>query len=102
LKFNLVELLGYYSNLVDWAEKLDRLPELTGQRQEPILHGVVRRLKPDEIDALVRAYEGGATVYELATRFKIHRTTVSEHLHHQGVKMRWNRPSTTRRRFECY
>jgi site-specific DNA recombinase len=30
----------------------------------------------------------GATVYELAARFKIHRTTVSEHLHRAGIEMR--------------
>jgi hypothetical protein len=42
-------------------------------------------LDPTNLD-----YQAGATVYELATRFKIHRVTVSEHLHRQGV--RWNRP----------
>ena len=38
--------------------------------------------------ALVEQYQAGATVYELAERFKIHRVTVSEHLHRQGVRMR--------------
>jgi DNA-binding IclR family transcriptional regulator len=33
-------------------------------------------------------YQAGATVYELAARFKIHRATVSEHLHSLGVAMR--------------
>jgi predicted DNA-binding protein YlxM (UPF0122 family) len=37
---------------------------------------------------LVAGYESGATVYELAVRFKIHRQTVSQHLHRQGVKVR--------------
>jgi hypothetical protein len=33
-------------------------------------------------------YRDGATVCELAERFSIHRTTVSGHLHHRGIKMR--------------
>jgi hypothetical protein len=40
------------------------------------------------VAALVEQYQAGATVYELAERFKIHRVTVSEHLHRQGVRMR--------------
>jgi DNA-directed RNA polymerase specialized sigma24 family protein len=40
------------------------------------------------VAALVEAYQAGATVYELAERFKIHRQTVSKHLHREGVKMR--------------
>lgn len=85
-----MELLGYYSNLGDWAKKLDHLSGMTERRPRPKLHGVVRRLGPDEVNALVGGYEAGATVYELAVRFKIHRTTVSEHLHREGVKIRWN------------
>lgn len=37
---------------------------------------------------LVDAYRAGATVYELAARFGIHRVTVSAHLHRQGVTVR--------------
>ncbi|WP_424445935.1 hypothetical protein [Microbacterium sp. CH-015] len=41
-----------------------------------------------EIAALVEAYTQGASVYELGRRFGIHRTTVSEHLHREGVPTR--------------
>jgi hypothetical protein len=33
-------------------------------------------------------YLAGATVYELAARFGIHRVTVSTHLHRQGITVR--------------
>ena len=37
---------------------------------------------------LLHRYREGATVYDLAERFHIHRTTVCGHLHRQGVKLR--------------
>jgi DNA-binding CsgD family transcriptional regulator len=40
------------------------------------------------VDELVLAYESGLTVYELAKRFKCHRTTVSGHLRARRVVMR--------------
>jgi DNA-directed RNA polymerase specialized sigma24 family protein len=40
------------------------------------------------VTALITGYREGRTVYDLAERFGIHRTTVSQHLHRQGVKMR--------------
>ncbi len=46
------------------------------------------RLSERQIAALVDGYLAGATVYELAVRFGIHRVTVSAHLHRQGVTMR--------------
>ena len=49
---------------------------------------MTRQLRNDEVDQLVRGYEEGATVYELADRFRIHRLTVSRHLHRAGVAMR--------------
>ncbi|ATQ27324.1 helix-turn-helix domain containing protein [Rhodococcus ruber] len=47
-----------------------------------------RKLAPDEIEALVRRYRDGATVYELAEEFGMHRQTVSAHLHREGVVLR--------------
>ena len=38
----------------------------------------VRKLTRDELCELVAGYKAGATVYELAEQFKIHRVTVSE------------------------
>jgi transposase len=45
-------------------------------------------LTDDELIQLAVEYQEGATVYDLAERFKIHRTTVSAHLHRQGARMR--------------
>ncbi len=47
-----------------------------------------RQLTALEVAALVDRYRSGATVYDLAARFSIHRNTVSQHLHRQGVAMR--------------
>jgi transposase len=47
-----------------------------------------RPLRAAEIDQLVAAYEAGATVFELATRFNIHRTTVGRHLKERGIDTR--------------
>jgi len=50
-----------------------------------------RRLRPPEIVELVAGYKAGATVYQLAERFRIHRSTVSLLLERQRVPRR-NRP----------
>lgn len=52
---------------------------------------VQRRLHKTEIADLVRQYRQGATVYELADSFGIHRTTVSDHLRRQCVRLRGHR-----------
>jgi DNA-binding CsgD family transcriptional regulator len=45
----------------------------------------MRQLRTDEIDHLVVIYQRGATVYELAERFGISRTTVGQHLRARGI-----------------
>jgi hypothetical protein len=52
------------------------------------VRGTARRLTQLETSTLAKEYKTGATVYELAARFHIHRTTVSGHLHRLEVKMR--------------
>lgn len=47
-----------------------------------------KRLNSTEVVRLVERYSSGGTVYELATEFGVHRTTVSEHLKAVGVQMR--------------
>ena len=47
-----------------------------------------KRLNGTELNRLVERYASGATVYELATEFGIHRTTISQQLKTAGVKMR--------------
>ena len=44
-----------------------------------------RRLSPSDIDELVNAYRGGATISQLAAEFGVHRTTVAGHLDRHGV-----------------
>jgi DNA-binding CsgD family transcriptional regulator len=47
-----------------------------------------RPLKPAQVDALVRGYEAGQTMSELAAEFGINRLTVSRHLRRVGVILR--------------
>lgn len=55
-----------------------------------------RKLMPAEIGELVGAYRRGATVYELAEQFGMHRQTVSAHLRREGIAMRPRIRMTTR------
>ena len=62
---------------------------------EPVVHRVRRprqvqqRLTQEEVDELVRDYETGATIGELAGRFQVHQHTVSAHLERRGVRRRY-------------
>jgi len=49
---------------------------------------VQRRLSPEEIESLVGDYRAGASTYQLAARWKIHRATVSNHLRRAGERVR--------------
>jgi len=87
----LVELLGRYSNWTSWADHLQSLDQTLRPRPESRSRrprGTARRLSECDVTDLVTRYRDGATVYELAERFSIHRTTVSGHLHRRGIKMR--------------
>lgn len=46
------------------------------------------RLNPSQVARLVRSYQDGATVYDLANTFAIHRTTATNHLKQAGIRMR--------------
>lgn len=52
-----------------------------------------RQLEPEQTAKLIAEYRGGATVYELATQFKIHRHTVSRILKDASVAPRYRRLS---------
>jgi DNA-binding NarL/FixJ family response regulator len=45
----------------------------------------IRKLSSVELDQLVHAYLKGATVYELAKQFGVHRATVGKHLRSRGI-----------------
>ncbi len=47
-----------------------------------------KRLSAIEVARLAERYQAGATVYELANAFGIHRTIISQHLKGAGVEMR--------------
>jgi hypothetical protein len=87
-----VEVLGRYSNLCDQGERLRELLEMTPKGpSEPIprtIRQTQRRLRGPEIDELVAGYQAGATVYELAERFRMHRVTVSATLKRKGIALR--------------
>jgi len=90
-----VEVIGRYSNHCDQGERLQRLLKVVPNGSAQVNVGtrkqVHRRLRLAEIEELVAGYLAGATVYQLATRFRIHRATASLLLERQGVARR-NRP----------
>jgi hypothetical protein len=49
---------------------------------------VFRKLSDDEATDLVQQYRNGASTYDLAERFGVHRVTVTGHLRRRGVKLR--------------
>jgi DNA-binding CsgD family transcriptional regulator len=84
--------MGRWSNLSEQGERLQTLVEMTPSGPEApkcrTPKQVQRRLRPNEITDLAARYKAGATVYELADRFRIHRGTVSSLLERQGVPRR--------------
>jgi hypothetical protein len=44
-----------------------------------------RQLRPEDIDELVEAFRSGASIPELATKYRVYRTTVGQHLRARGI-----------------
>ena len=88
-----MEVLGRYSNYADQGKRLAALLGTVPKGHvRPIPRTkkqIQRRLKRAEIEELVVAYEAGRTLYELAERFQIHRTTISHLLERHGVPTRY-------------
>jgi len=66
-------------------------PDVASPIESGVTHTKVRtarRLRQPELDELAEAYKTGATVYELADRFKIHRKTVGLRLQAMGIDTR--------------
>lgn len=84
--------MGRWSNHSEQGERLQALVELVPSGPiQPIVRTKKQnqtRLRPAEIAELVVGYRDGATVYELAKRFRVHRDTVSKLLERQGVARR--------------
>jgi hypothetical protein len=86
-----VDLLGRYSKRANWTSGRPGLRDVTTGPQSRTTRSrrpPARQLTALEVAALVDQYRSGATVYDLADQFSIHRTTVSQHLHRQGIGMR--------------
>jgi hypothetical protein len=87
-----VELVHAYSNLSREAEVLRRLrgaaPSQRSAGGSTQTRQNQRRLNNAEVGKLIREYEEGALVKELAGRFGIHRLTVTALLRQHGVKLR--------------
>lgn len=49
---------------------------------------MLRKLSEDEVTNLAQRYRDGASTYELAERFGVHRVTVTGHLRRSGVRLR--------------
>lgn len=79
------------------AGKVDAWPRPAVARR-PML----RQLKPDEVDEMVRLYEAdlNLTPTQLAARFGVHRTTVSANLRRRGVTIRARVPAMSARDIE--
>jgi|SRR5829696_658976 len=86
----LVEPLGRYSNWACWTDLVLRLGQFrqAGRPEASAGRGLVRRLSEGQVAKLIDGYLHGVTMKELASYFKIHRTTVSLHLKRQGVRSR--------------
>jgi hypothetical protein len=85
------DLTGRYSKRANWTSRLPS-PRNIAKRARTAAQRA--RWQPPgqrtdtETWALAADYTAGATVYELADKYGIHRNTVSEHLHRQGIPMR--------------
>ena len=86
--------MGAYSNLALQSQHLRDLPKQieTSQARKPTKRlrrqKVPRRLSNEETGELCSNYLSGATVYELATKFDVHRLTVSAILERHGIPRR--------------
>jgi len=90
-----VALRGGSSNF-DAADRLRRLAQELPALLRRRLHRtktkkhwqMQRRLKPEQIKRLMAEYEAGDNMLHLAKRWRLHRTTVSDHLRRAGVPVR--------------
>ena len=77
------------TNVGDGEFTYNRLSPMTGDREYATrIRQRQKRLDENEIERLIAEYRTGLTIYQLATRFGCHRTTVSECLKARGIQMR--------------
>jgi DNA-binding CsgD family transcriptional regulator len=89
--------MGRWLNRSDQGERLQALVDMVPSGPiEPKVRTSkqrVRPLDPAVAAELVAGYQAGATVYQLADQFHIHRDTVTKHLKRAQIPRR-NRPLT--------
>jgi DNA invertase Pin-like site-specific DNA recombinase len=89
----MVEVIAMFSNRSDQGRPLRKLLHRPDRARKSVRvrtqRKTARRLEKGEVDAMVEAYRSGSTVYELATQFRVHRTTVGIILEREGVPRRY-------------
>ena len=80
----MVVLGGHYSNPLE-CQSLEESPVQTALRRH---RKSAPRLTKTEVNELARCYEQGCTINQLAESYKIHRTTVMDHLKRRNVTTR--------------
>ncbi len=92
---SMVELAGRYSN-PKTQQLLEALLSLKPTRDENLLRERnarkvqrQRRLTKDEVEEVVKSYEDGSSMQQLAKIWSIHRTTISRHIRKSGVPRRF-------------
>ena len=90
-----VDPRGRYYNTTAQVSKLEALIARLPAQRAPSPHTPkrskprrARQLSDEQVGELIEGYKAGATVYDLAERFKINRKTVSSILHRAGVQIR--------------
>lgn len=90
-----VDYLGAYQNLRHRGPAVAYLLTLPQSRpvnsEHPTPYQRSRRLTECEIEEAAARYLHGATVYDLAEKYGIHRKTVAELLRSRGVSLRYRR-----------
>lgn len=71
--------------LLDLAKTWSDTPNGAGPTAPPRAFKTLRKLKLAEISELVAQFQAGSSVYKLADRFGIHRSTVGRLLRSQGI-----------------
>ncbi|MFD9889711.1 hypothetical protein ACFWY9_10230 [Amycolatopsis sp. NPDC059027] len=86
---------GRYYNTTTQVRKLEALIRKLPEPRKPARSSPkwrksrrARQLSDQQVDELVKGYQGGETVYDLAERFKINRKTVGRLLYRAGVQIR--------------
>lgn len=81
-----------FSNRADHGKRIDRLLQIGSEKPKGSKAQTRRRtetrLTDSQVHELIGAYMAGPTTYQLASRFGVHRVTVSKLLVREGVALR--------------